>query len=602
MSILSKVYFSLLADTKLLSGVHLDLPDDFDVSWVLIEGPKLDKELLQFIEGNRVDYPDFPEWLLPLWKAFLANNNQASILRLLRTILVFGYKAEHEPSKDQLSFAQKAFEEANLAVGEWGSWFQKNQDPVPPLFREARRQISGIIGSLDYREVLPKHGPGAVFPPHRPCEKSNFIHCAPIAEYYPYDQLFNGLPELGADDLRQHHPESTSKDVLCRMTAVPKDSRGPRLISVHPKECIWLQQGQRTILERRIESHRLTRGRVNFRDQSINGKLALSSSKDRKFVTIDLKEASDRVSKVLIEYLLGYHAKVLGCSRASHVLCLDGSTAELHLWAPMGNCLTFPIESIVFWSLVRAGILCRHGHHCDDVYVFGDDIIVPTQYYDGAIYGLVMAGLIPNFSKTFRKGLFRESCGVDAYNGEDVTPYRMKVRGVNSYSDAESLCDLAKRLRIGGFVETSAYLYSKVSQKFGRLSLTNNPHAQGMIEYVDYDIWKLFRYEPRLIYNEKLFIWEVPYRKQVRTLEVITRHAWWHVQDSLLRLEHIALGTTDSPQFGGILTEDQFYGERGLRYPTPRGVRLARGMCQIIWPQGLESLGCREVPATDQHS
>lgn len=582
MSILVKVYSSLLADTKILSGVQLDLPDDFDVSWVLIEGPRLDKLLLKHIEENRTDSPDFLGWLLPLWDAFIADKANVRYLRLLRTLLVFGYKAEHEPTQVQLEEAQKAFSSANQDVGHWASSFITEERGSWPVFREARRMISGIIGSLDYSKIIPKHGPGAVFPPHDPCEKGNFDICTPIEEFYPYDSNFNCLPNLGADDLRRL---SYSKfDLIeCRMTAVPKDSRGPRLISVHPKESIWIQQGQRNILERQIERHPLTRGRVNFRDQSINGALALSSSKDQKFVTIDLKEASDRVSKVLIEYLLGYHAKVLGCSRASHVRLLDGSSVELHMFAPMGNCLTFPIESITFWSLVRAGILMRHGHICDDVYVFGDDIIVPSQYYDGAIYGLIGAGLIPNFSKTFRKGLFRESCGVDAYNGEDVTPYRIKVRGINSYSDAESLCDLAKRLRLGGYSDTSAYLYSIVSRRYGRLSLTNNPQCQGMVEYVDYDIWKLFHYEPRMVYDHKLHVWVVPYRRAVRTVEVFTTHAWWHVQDSLLSLEREARGIQSS-EWDEMPTERIVRSERGLEYPTPRGVRLMRGMVPQMWP------------------
>ena len=582
MSILVKTYYSLLVDISRLTGIHLDLPDDFDLSWVLLSGPVLDKEVLQYLEGNRAE-PDFPEWLKPLWKAFIVNNNDAGILQCMRTLLVFGYKAEFEPTKEQLEKAQKAFEEANQGVGVWESSF-KNGDSCYPMFREARRLVGLVIGRINWSEITPSHGPGAVYPSHSPCDKGNFNIYAPIEAHYPYDSYFNSLTLSGWDDLMSHR--EINEEIHCKLVAVPKDSRGPRLICVHPKEAIWIQQGQRRVLEKAITHHPLTRGFINFDDQGVNGRLAMSSSEDREFCTIDLKEASDRIGFSLVTYLFGYAAKLLSCSRASHVKLLDGRLLELQCFAPMGNALTFPVESLVFWSLARAGILSRYGQYCNDVYVFGDDIIVPTKFYEGAIGGLISAGLIPNESKTFRKGFFRESCGVDAYHGKDVTPLRMKVRGVNSYSDGESLCDLAKRLRIKGFTDTSSCLYSAVSRWFGsRLSITNNPNCQGLIEYDRYDLGTILRYEPRAYFEPRYHTWVVPYRKRVRTIEVRPTDAWWHLQDSLLSIIRKYDGSITSPwdretDFLGV--DDLCYSERGLEYPSPRGERLTRGVCKLM--------------------
>jgi hypothetical protein len=513
----------------------------------------------------------------------MANNSHDGILKCLRTLLVFGYKAEFEPNETQLKEAQKAFEETNQGVKTWEDTF--NKVPIPgPTFREARRLIGLVIGRANWSKLIPNHGPGAVYPPHTPSTKGRFDVCTPIVEYYPYDSHFNMIHNVGHNDLVSHD-YATMDSIHCKLVAVPKDSRGPRLICVHPKEAVWIQQGQRHILERAIVHSKLTAGRINFDDQSVNGHLALSSSSDRSFVTIDLKEASDRISNVLIAYLFGYASKLLSCSRASHVVMLDGRLLKLNMFAPMGNALTFPVESLVFWALVRAGILSRHGINCDDVYVFGDDIIVPTKFYDGAILGLVSAGLIPNEGKTFRKGFFRESCGVDAYHGKDVTPYRMKVRGVNTYSDGESLCDLAKRLRLGGYADTSSYLYSQVSRRFGRLSLTNNRNCQGLVEYTAYDLGTILRYEPRAYFCVDTHSWVVPYRKRTRTLEVLVYHAWWHVQDSLLSLVRKDLGLVVRNEFGPSQDQpyrDHGYSERGLEYPSPRGERLTRGVCYLM--------------------
>lgn len=576
MSMLIDTYFSLLTDSSRLLGVPIGFPDDLDENWILIEGPKLDKGLLQWIEGN-AEKPHFPDWLLPVWNLFLLKG-EGRVLRCLRTILVFGYKAEHKPTKEQLNEAVNAYIDANRMVAVWGEAFKAS--PPSVTIREARRQVGAVISRLDFSNVIPSHGPGAVFPTRKASEKGNFGICTPILEYYPYDTLFNCLGLIGSSDLRSqcYHTYDT---IVCKMVAVPKDSRGPRLISVHPSESIWLQQGQRRVLERGIERHPWTSGKINFTDQSINGRLALTSSADRGFTTIDLKEASDRISKHLVDYLFGYTSKLLSCSRASQVRLLDGSFVEIEAWAPMGNCLTFPVESLVFWSLVRAGIRSRYGVICDDVYVFGDDIIVPTQYYDGAIYGLVQAGLIPNFNKTFRKGFFRESCGVDAYHGEDVTPYRCKVGGITSYSDGESLCDLAKRLRQGGYADTSTWLYSQVSKRFGRLSLTNNPNCQGLIEYTEYGLDRLMLYEPRILWNESLHCYQVPFRKRIRTVEVLSAHAWWHVQDSLLALERMQESTSLN-EWDTCPTIKEINGERGLEYPHPRGERLYRGLCNLM--------------------
>jgi hypothetical protein len=562
----------------------MDLPDNFDMTWVLIEGPKLDKQVLAYMEYNTDEYPDFPEWLKPLWEGVISSKNWDTNLQMLRTLLVFGYKAKYEPSKDQIKASVDAYIEADAGVGTFASVFKGEDGSNWPVFRTARRLIGRVVSRLDLSEVIPSYGPGAVFPSRKPSEKGNFIVCDEINRYYPYDAFFNTLPETGAVD-RHRLSYWYYRKIAAKMVAVPKDSRGPRLISVHPSESIWIQQGQRRKLEKAIEQHPLTKGRVNFKDQKINGALALSSSQDRKYTTIDLKEASDRVSKVLVEYLFGYLSKLLGCTRATHVYTLDNRLVELNAWAPMGNCLTFPVESLVFWALVRAGISCRHGVSCDDVYVFGDDIIVPTQYYEGAIYGLVVAGLIPNANKTFRKGFFRESCGVDAYLGKDVTPFRCKVQGIVSYADAESACDLAKRLRRAGFSDTSAYLYRLVAKRFGRLSLTNNPDCQGLVEYVDVDVFKLIAMEPRVFWHKFSHTLRVPYRRRVRTVESLHKHAWWHVQDSLLRLELLAHGESLIPE--EEIPLESGYSERGLAYPSPRGERLERSSVEILSPSSV---------------
>jgi len=551
------------------------------LSWVLVEGPKLDKTLLQFLENDGLEQPIFPPWLSPLWDLFIANRD-ADILRDLRQILVFCYKAEFEPTKSQLDFAFAKFISTDEVVGVWNKYFLSTLQ-TSHVFRSARQYVGAVVYRINWSNISPSHGPGAVFPPCAPCDKSKFdtIYESIQAEY-PFDQFFCGIPSFWDAAMRVGSPRllTETNRIVSKVSAVPKDSRGPRLICVHPKGAIWIQQGQRRLLEQAIATNRLTSGKINFTDQKINGSLALQASKSREYLTLDLSEASDRIGCELVNFLFGGASRWLNSARSDYYQ-IGNVVRRFHKYAPMGNCNIFPIQSLIFWSLVRAGIRCRHGVNCDDIYVFGDDIVLPTKYYDAAIYALTMAGLVPNMDKTFRKGFFRESCGVDAYNGIDVTPLRLRRSGITSIQDAVSVCDLAKRLRLKQFHICSAYLYSQVNvflerllknKRYGRilrtrgkysgiLPLCSNPNAQGLYEYTSTLTPIIrsnnFRFNPGL------------QRLEVGVLLVLGRvftpkeGDWSLLQDSLLRIREDPIS------------------ERGTTFPIPYGERLSYGWINL---------------------
>lgn len=567
---MSSIYVRLLADIEEKSGVPLGAPDDFSYEWMLKEAPKLDKTMLVFLEGGG-EQPSFPEWLMPLWNRFLSSMD-GKYLRWIRQCLLFCYKTEYEPTNEQLQEAQKAFEESDSDVGVWDSHFIVGNPEHSPLFTTARQIVGRCIYKINWSDILPKHGPGAVYPSKKPCDKSRFsVIYSSIDQKYPFADYFCGLPNYWDDVVVRGDKDIKVLDsIVCNLVAVPKDSRGPRLISVHPCESIWIQQGCRSLLERAIEHPRSPCfGKINFSDQGVNGRLALQSSLDREYCTLDLREASDRISCNLVKFLFGEYAyNYISCSRADKIRLFDNRVIPLKKWAPMGNALTFPVQSLVFYSLVRAGIRCRYGIDCRDIYVFGDDILFPTQFYDGAIGALVSAGLIPNVSKTFRHGFFRESCGVDAFKGINVTPHRLRRMDASSYSGAMSICTLAKAMCLDGYPRTSGFLYRLIEESCGRLPLGNNPLAQGLYRYEKCTLDKLLRYEPTIVFNRKLHIW------QTRVLLVdgvnyhLVKHAWWHVQDSLLRLHSMS---------GGELRSG------GLEYPVPHRTRLKRGWTEALW-------------------
>lgn len=472
MSILIDSYHRLLTDLSQKCGMRLCAPPEYGLAWVLKEGPALDKELQQYIESGESPECDiaFPEWVKPLWTRFRVLHDPLD-LKVLRQLLVFGYKAAYEPTQEQNLEAENAFIKTDAGVGDFAdSAFQKALAERPQFWHYARAIVSRVIGDIQWQDIIPFHGPGAVFPSFDPSERSCFFEqYRTIDQMYPYYDYFESLPGFHPNAFTEVLVDTIpTPTIRCKMSCVPKDSRGPRTICVHPKESIYIQQGQRVKLEQAIMAKI---GRfINLKDQSVNGKLALNSSLSKEYCTLDLKEASDRMSCELVEFLFGSAYQWLACSRAEEIQLISGRVLALRKFCPMGNALCFPVQSLVFFALVQAGIHCRAGNRAGSrrsafadslypVYVFGDDIIAPSTYYEVAIESLEFAGLLVNKSKSFNRGSFRESCGVDAYNGINVTPLRMKVHQIESNTDLVAMSTFAKSLRLQGFEECSSYLY-----------------------------------------------------------------------------------------------------------------------------------------------
>jgi hypothetical protein len=535
----------------------------------------LDKRLLQYLEIEDHILPEdvnlqFPEWLSPLWCLFLREKDPG-ILKLLRQVLVFGYKASFEPSDEQLNVASAAFDNTDANVGN----FEDHLDLHSSLFwRTARSIVARVTGAIDWTKIVPFHGPGAVFPHCDPKDRSNFTTInSSINPYYDYWSYFFCIPGFipSVQELSSFKLNEDSSPIKGKLVFVPKDSRGPRTICVHPKESIWIQQGQRVVLERAIE--KTLNHHINFGDQSINGNLARTSSLTREFCTLDLKDASDRLGCKVVEFLFGSHYQWLSCTRLREVELPCGRVIALKKWAPMGNALCFPVESLVFYALVRASIQLKFGTKASlDVYVFGDDIIVPSKCYDAAIQGLVRAGLSVNTNKSFVLGFFRESCGVEAYKGFDVTPLRMKTHKIRSSLDCVSICEFAKNLLKGGYRYVSGFLYSEVRRylrSVGRLlPITNNVKTGGLVEYAPLTLEKLIRWNEKssIRWNNSL------HRYELRTFLVHARTAcctgdWYHLQDALISLEKRDASTAPSGS--------------SSRYPVPHRESLKCGWTVI---------------------
>jgi len=230
-------------------------------------------------------------------------------------------------------------------------------------------------------------------------------------------------------------------EIPVRVISVPKTIRTPRIIAIEPTCMQYMQQAVLGLFLDRLKEDDFLSSVIGITDQDPNRSLAREGSLTGDLATLDLSEASDRVSNEHVFDLFASHPLLLEAvqatrSRKAHVP--GHGVLRLAKFASMGSALCFPIESMVFLTTIFLGIerelsaplSCVADLHPfrKQVRVFGDDLVVPRDYVLSVVDELAAFGHKVNISKSFWSGRFRESCGREYYDGNDVSI--VKVRQV----------------------------------------------------------------------------------------------------------------------------------------------------------------------------
>lgn len=422
----------------------------------------------------------YPMFLHKAWECLFSSNGQAvwvvpgqphnellcavwkplgAAVACLRQLTYCFYKYERPWTEDQAAATFEAFKNAEdevVATEERllnGGFSEKiGKLDIAAYIDRAKRLIAALLTGSNPHDIKPQYGTGATAcksTPEGRWVKPRFI--PKLDRVYPYTEWFvsgiNGLDEI----LYENRLElETCERPGARVVLVPKDSRGPRLISAEPREFMYIQKGLMAELYAFMERYPNVRRQVSCTDQSRNQLLALIGSQTGGLATLDLKEASDRVPWWLVKMLFPSNwVECFNACRSEFTVLPSGEEIPLRKFAPMGSACCFPVEALVFWALCHAanpafsgrlikGLLRRSGNSqmkpepytsvwgFDDVCVFGDDIIVPTSSVDTVVQLFEAVGLVVNTSKSFTSGPFRESCGMDYFAGYLVTPQRVK--------------------------------------------------------------------------------------------------------------------------------------------------------------------------------
>jgi hypothetical protein len=359
---------------------------------------------------------------LPIRLALDGNSLAVELIRQL-TFLFYKLEVDYDLATRERYLDQFVTTDADLAR----SYDPRDNNEVKGHVATMRRIIARILCNTNPKDIRPCHGSGATACRTANSDKWHELRYYPKldATYCYADYFFYSHTHL-ADELQklEDSPESVP---MARVVLVPKDSRGPRIISCEPAELMFIQQGIMNLLYEVLENHTMTRGQLNFTDQSINQRLAHEGSVSDSWATIDLTDASDRVSLRLVRDVFSpLWFECLTACRSESTLLPDGRIVELNKFAPMGSSCCFPVEALVFWASAQATIHRLGFKHPS--YVYGDDIIVAKEFSEAIMNDLELIGLKVNRQKSFTKGPFRESCGGEYHSGSDVTP--IKIRSV----------------------------------------------------------------------------------------------------------------------------------------------------------------------------
>lgn len=350
---------------------------------------------------------------------------------------------------------------------------------------------------------FPKHGPGAVSDYGISGNKkylSGNWHLR-LEPYFPYfgtkmpigliDDAFRGSENCsksrGSKGAAEFVEIQQEYEPPVKVTTVPKTLKSPRIIAIEPCCNQFTQQAVAGLLIPELGKYRYTKGQILFKDQEVHRALALRSSKLRNYATLDLSSASDRVPNYLVKAMFGSSllGELVQATRSSTAILPDSSEIiTLRKFASMGSSLCFPVEAMYFYTICVMALMKKRGlplvkvaEATKDVFIYGDDIIVPNDEVECVIDTLQKYHCKVGVDKSFYRGKFRESCGMDAYDGVCVTPTYIRSLAPLTQDDASAIAgwvSASRQFFRQGYWLTADLMKNVVEGAIGELPITQS--------------------------------------------------------------------------------------------------------------------------------
>jgi hypothetical protein len=495
------------------------------LSFLTITLPQFCRDFERSLANECVDTTLFPRWrkngVVPVFlqgftclvfdqesgrmlnyvQAPIASSDIPTIIESVRQICLTFKKLEVACTPEREQAALESF----IAIERSFSEFSLPSEDHGDFHRVTSVLWGRLVSLIDYAKCTPKHGPGATA--DKISGNQKFVWRRWHDRLEPYFPLIdNGYPlgtPLDSRELENVTVICQEQEAPVKVTPVPKTLKGPRIIAIEPCCMQYVQQGIRNALYSAVESYWLTAGHINFRDQSINQNLAISSSIDGRLATIDLSDASDRVPRSLALEMFRSNPDLqdaIDACRSRNAVLPDGTiVGPLEKFASMGSALCFPVEAMYFYTICVIALLRARDlpvtfrnvfNVSRDVHVYGDDIVVPTTYAIIVLDYLRKYNCKVNTNKTFVSGSFRESCGIDAYKGALVTPVYLSTLRPENKQQPERLVSwvaTANLFHKKGYWRTASFMFNQCEGVIGPLPyLPETSPGLGRSSFVGY--------------------------------------------------------------------------------------------------------------------
>lgn len=397
-------------------------------------------------------------------------------IRSIRQLLRIGWKINTGTLMNEEEFRYAACRRVAVSG-------RHDRDSV--YFHRARRAIHQLFSRIP---VPPVSSLDIHFGPGTTCEGlKNIVRKTGSLQWCP-----SWYPYVSMDDLvlNENHLEVAEFQLLTRPTtkcvAVPKDARGPRIISEEPNTFMLLQQGVWSYLRKQLAKYARE---IEFDSQEKHRSLLW----DPSYSSLDLADASDYVSRRLVWNLFPDDwRRFLFAFRSSFIRNAD-TLYPIRAFAPMGSALCFPVEAIVHWAAIKAAQedvprSCRK-----EFSVYGDDLLVHSVIAGSVLTSLRHLGLQPNDRKCYVNRPFRESCGLDCWVSDsqrfDVTPayVRSPLRKRSNTQDLMQLALVQNHLYERQFNEAANFLKHYISRKLSGLPILRSDCIAGTFLRADED-------------------------------------------------------------------------------------------------------------------
>lgn len=423
---------------------------------------------------------------------------------------------QEESGKGVEALLDKVQQVADLVIG--------NFTEYDPVF------LSGNMESVGEGTGF-KHGPGVVAERLEGWDKSSFpFWPRKLDSVFPFDYCGN---TAGIDQEAPSRHEGPSV-----LRSVPKTAKSPRLIACEPVAHQYCQQQVLSYLKSQIESvfSRNKEGTyfIDLRRQHLSAHLVLKASLDRSLATVDLSSASDRLSCWTVERMLRMNPSLLTALHAARTRYLRDDVSEvksflkLRKFATQGTATTFPVQSLCFLFIALGASIqgrvtwAKIRKLRDQVRVYGDDIILPTHGYERLVTIMDALQLKVNLAKSYKDGQFRESCGTDGFQGNDVTPVSPKTLVAGGPTSCQAVVDTVNNLFVKGLWNASDSLRATIPvfvQRNLRIAATHDVGFAGLSSYSGSSELHLQRRWNRSLHRHEVRVWSLERPTRQRTLQ-----------------------------------------------------------------------------------